>query len=217
MRTRRSRTPGLRAAGPALLLCVLLALPSAAAAQSSAAEGGAPSPDAAPRPGDAGAPGDGRIDGFWGFPWGADSAEVVRRMGPPISVSRIGSGEKVFAYTPVYLGRDGYLYLRLADGTGLVGGSWEPMTSDCTGMMRRLVRSTKRAHPRVPARTDGDVRGGLRRDLCEAAMEDSVWLEVRWEDGAGNRLRVLSTPDRPALRMLGAAAGHGRGEEPDGG
>lgn len=85
------------------------------------------------------------------------------------------------------------------------------MTSDCTDMMRRLVRRMKRAHPRVPTRTRGDLRGRLERDLCVAAMEDSVRLEVRWEDGAGNRLRVLSTPERPALRLLGSAAGHDRG------
>lgn len=91
------------------------------------------------------------------------------------------------------------------------------MTSDCTGMMRRLVRTLKRAHPEVRAETRGDVRGGLRRDLCEAAMEDGVRLEIRWEDAAGSRLRVLATPERPALRMLGAAAGAEGAGDDDGG
>lgn len=83
------------------------------------------------------------------------------------------------------------------------------MTSDCTDMMRRLVRRMKRAHPQVSTRTDGHLRGGLTQDLCVAAMEDSVRLEVRWEDDVGNRLRVLSTPERPALRMIGSTAGDG--------
>ena len=194
-----------------LLLAGVLALGTALAAPGPAAAQ-APGSGEAPLPGGAGPSGDARIDGFWGFTWGADSAQIVRRMGPPLSVSRAGGGDRVFAFTPLFLGRDGYLFLRLADGAGLVAGSWEPMTSDCTDMMRRLVRRMKRAHPRVPARTGGDLRGGLEQDLCVAAMEDSARLEVRWEDEAGNRLRVLSTPERPALRLLGSAAGHG----PDG-
>lgn len=179
-----------------------LLLPAGSSPAAAQASG---TPDRPPLPGDAGDPGDGRIDGFWGFPWGADSARIVERMGPPLSVSDAGDGARVFAFTPLFLGRDGYLYLRLAADRGLVGGSWEPMTSDCTDMMRRLVRTLKRAHPGVSPRTRGNVRGGLTRDLCVAAMEDSVRLEVRWEDDAGNRLRVVSTPERPALRMLGTA------------
>lgn len=164
-------------------------------------------PDRAPRPGMAGEAGNGRIGGFWGLPWGADSTTVVEALGPPLSVSRIGEGLRSFAYTPLFLGRDGYLFLRLAEGEGLVGGSWEPMISDCTGMLRRIVRTMKRRYPDVDHRTAGNVGGGLRRDLCVAAMEDSVWLEVRWEDAAGNRLRVGSSPGRPALRLLGSVAG----------
>lgn len=202
-------------AAPALAALVLLA---ATAASPGGLAGQSGTPADPPLPGEAGEPGDGRIDGFWGFPWGADSARIVERLGPPLSVSDAGGGERVLAFTPLYLGRDGYLFLRLDAGGGLTGGSWEPMTSDCTDMMRRLVRATKRAHPRVATRTRGDLRGGLHRDLCEAALEDSVRLEVRWEDGAGNRLRILATPDRPALRMVGSAGpAAGRGGEGSGG
>lgn len=200
-----TRIVGTLAAGAALLVAV-----GPATAQSG-------TPADPPLPGDAGAPGDGRIDGFWGFPWGADSARIVGRLGPPLSVSDGGGGERVLAFTPLFLGRDGYLFLRLGAERGLTGGSWEPMTSDCTDMMRRLVRTLKRAHPEVPVETRGDLRGGLRRDLCEAALEDSVRLEVRWEDGAGNRLRILSTPDHPALRMVGSAAGRDGEGNGDGG
>ncbi len=200
----------LAAVGAALLAAAAV-LPAPLAAQA------AGTPGDPPLPGDAGDPGDGRIDGFWGFRWGADSARIVERLGPPLSVSDVGDGERSFAYTPLFLGRDGYLFLRLAGEEGLVGGSWEPMTSDCTDMLRRLVRTLKRAHPRVPVRTRGDVGGGLGRDLCEAAMEDGARLEVRWEDEAGNVLRVLSTPDRPAVRMLGSAAGRGEGDDGGGG
>lgn len=195
------------AAARAVALAVVLALPVTVQAQSVG------TPDDPPLPGEAGDPGDGRIDGFWGFEWGADSARIVARMGPPLSVSDLGGGVRTFAFTPLFLGRDGYLFLRLTDGSGLVGGTWEPMTSDCTDMLRRLVRTLKRAHPRVPVRTRGDLGGGLGRDLCTAAMEDGARLEVRWEDEPGNRLRVLSTPDQPALRMVGIAAGRDDGHE----
>ena len=203
------RRPLARAAGALAVAAALLLASEPATAQS------AGTPDDPPLPGQAGERADGRIDGFWGLPWGADSARIVSRLGPPISISE-SDGGRVFAYTPLFLGRDGYLFLRLAGDRGLVEGSWEPMTSDCTDMMRRLVRTLKRAHPEVPAETRGDVRGGLGRDLCVAAMEDSVRLEVRWEDAVGNRLQVLSTPERPALRMLGSA-GDGAGREDDGG
>lgn len=199
------RPPLARAAGT-LAAAALLALAAAPAAGQSPG-----TPDDPPLPGQAGERADGRIDGFWGLPWGADSARIVSRLGRPISVSEARRGGRVFAFTPLFLGRDGYLFLRLTGDRGLVEGSWEPMTSDCTEMMHRLVRTLKRAHPQVPARTRGDVRGGLTRDLCEAAMEDSVRLEIRWEDAAGNCLRVLSTPERPAVRMLGSAAGEAGG------
>lgn len=199
------RSPRTRIAGTVAAAAALLLAAAPAAGQSTG------TPDDPPLPGQAGERADGRIDGFWGLPWGADSARVVARLGPPLSVSEAGRGERVFAFTPLFLGRDGYLFLRLAEGRGLVDGSWEPMTGDCTDMMRRLVRTLKRAHPDVPTETRGDVRGGLTRDLCVAAMEDGVRLEVRWEDADGNRLRVLATPERPALRMLGAAAGRDGG------
>lgn len=198
------RPPLARAVGMLTAASALLLSAAPAAGQSVG------TPDDPPLPGQAGERADGRIAGFWGLPWGADSARIVSRLGPPLSVSE-SDGGRVFAFTPLFLGRDGYLFLRLAEGRGLVAGSWEPMTSDCTDMMRRLVRTLKRAHPDVATETRGDVRGGLTRDLCEAAMEDSVRLEVRWEDAAGNRLRVLSTPERPALRMLGTAAGRDGG------
>lgn len=149
-----------------------------------------------------------RIAGFFDVPWHADSAEVVERMGPPISVARAGDGMRIFQYTPWFLDRDGFLGLWLEDGRGMVGGSYEPVVGDCTRMLQQMVRELNRRHRGLSATTRGDVGDGpLEKDLCLAAIEDSARLTVTWEDAAGNRIQVGSRPGRPALLMSATVAG----------
>jgi hypothetical protein len=160
----------------------------------------APGPGAGPAEGLGGAPG--RVDGFWGLPWHADSAAVAEKLGPPITAGRHDGRLRMFVYTPLYLGRDGFLQLWLHDDRGLLAGTWEPMTSDCTGMLRRLVRETREAHPGVPSRTEGRVtRSMMGSDICVAAMEQGASVTVIWEDPRGTRIAVGTTPRAHKLRM----------------
>lgn len=148
------------------------------------------------------------IAGFFDVPWHADSAEVVERMGPPISVARAGDGVRIFHYTPWFLDRDGFLGLWMVDGRGMVGGSYEPVVGDCTRMLQQMVRELNRRHRELSPATRGDVGDGpLEKDLCVAAMEDSARLTVTWEDAKGNRIQVGSRPGRPALIMSATVAG----------
>lgn len=198
----RSRLAAL-AAGAAL---VLGSLPAAAQTSDRAeAPGGeqpgpvadAPSPDSTPG-----------IVGFFGVPWHADSSAVVEAMGPPISVARVEDGLRIFNYTPWFLDRDGFLALWIEEGEGLVHGSYEPVVSDCTWMLRQMVHELNRRHRSLSATTRGDVgEGVLEKDLCLAAMEDSARLTVTWEDAAGNRIQVGSSPGSPALLMTATSAG----------
>lgn len=143
-----------------------------------------------------------RIEGFWGVAWGADSAAVAERLGAPITVGRAEEGLRYFVYTPLYLGRDGFLQMWLHEEDGLVGASWEPMISDCGDMLRRLVRATRRAHPGVASRTEGrmtsDMLGG---DLCMAALEKGAAVTVVWRDAEGTEIRIGTTPGSHKLRM----------------
>lgn len=149
-----------------------------------------------------------RIAGFFDVPWHADSAEVVERMGPPISVARAGDGVRIFHYTPWFLDRDGFLGLWMAEDAGMVGGSYEPVVGDCTRMLHQMVRELNRRHRGLSPATRGDVGDGpLEKDLCLAAMEDSARLTVTWEDAEGNRIQVGSRPGRPALIMSATVAG----------
>lgn len=196
----------------AALLCVagLTAGATAAPAQSSGeADAGLPADtadpaDPSPEAGPAGPPdgSTGRIDGFWGVAWGSDSAAVAGRLGTPITVGRVGEGLRYFVYTPLFLARDGFLQMWLDEEDGLVGASWEPMISDCGDMLRRLVRSTRQAHPEVPSRTEGRMTPEmLDGDLCMAALEKGAAVTVVWEDAAGTELRVGTTPGSHKLRM----------------
>lgn len=157
----------------------------------------------------------GRIAGFWGVPWGADSAGVVRQLGDPIVVGTARQeGMRVFTYSPALLGHSGFLSLWVHRERGLLRGVFEPYVDDCTDMLRRLVRELKRRYPDVPVRTEGRVpEGGLGGDLCVAAMDETAAVSVVWEDAEGHRLRVGATPGRPALRMTGTA-GDGPPPEP---
>lgn len=149
-----------------------------------------------------------RIAGFFDVPWRADSAEVVERLGPPISVARAGDGVRIFNYTPWFLDRDGFLGLWLEEDRGMVGGSYEPVVGDCTRMLRQMVRELNRRHSGLSSTTRGDVGDGpLEKDLCLAAIEDGARLTVTWEDEEGNRIRVGSRPGRPALIMSATMAG----------
>lgn len=148
------------------------------------------------------------IGGFFGVPWHADSAAVVERMGPPISVAREEDGIRIFTYTPWFLDRDGFLALWLEEGKGMVHGTYEPVVGDCTRMLRQMVRELNRRHRELSPSTRGDLGAGrLRKDLCLAAIEDDARLTVTWEDAQGNRVQVGSSPDRPALRMTATSAG----------
>lgn len=189
---------------------VMAASPPDAAAQSpeaspapgsaDAAGGGRAARSAGPAEGADDAPG--RIDGFWGLGWRSDSAAVAERLGPPITVGRQGDGLRFFVYTPLYLGRDGFLQMWLHEEEGLVGASWQPMTSDCGGMLRRLVRATRREHPEVPSRTEGRVTPEmLGGDLCVAALERGAAVTVVWRDSAGTEIRIGTTPGSHRLRM----------------
>lgn len=168
--------------------------PADTAARAPVAPGAGPSgpPDGSPA----------RIDGFWGVPWGADSAAVAERLGAPITVGRAEEGLRYFVYTPLYLERDGFLQMWMHEEDGFVGASWEPMISDCSDMLRRLVRATKQTHPEVPSRTEGrmtpEMLGG---DLCMAALEKGAAVTVVWEDGAGTEIRIGTTPGSHKLRM----------------
>ena len=149
-----------------------------------------------------------RIDAFFDVPWHADSAEVVERLGPPISVARTEEGIRIFSYTPWFLDRDGILALWLEEGKGMVHGSYEPVVGDCTRMLRQMVRELNRRHRGLSPSTRGDLGpGGLQKDLCLAAIEDGARLTVTWEDPAGNRIQLGSRPDRPELLMTATAAG----------
>jgi len=162
--------------------------------------GPSPGPGAGPAEGRGGAPG--RVDGFWGLPWHADSAAVAEKLGRPITAGRHDGRLRKFVYTPLYLGRDGFLQLWLHEDRGLLAGTWEPMTSDCTGMLRRLVRETREAHPGVPSRTEGRVtRAMMGSDVCVAAMEQGASVTVIWEDPRGTRIAVGTTPEAHRLRM----------------
>lgn len=181
-----------------------------AAAQAPDASEAPGTPEATPPPGGDRGPGPaegpddapGRIDGFWGLGWGADSAAVADRLGPPITVGREDDGLRYFVYTPLYLERDGFLQVWLHEDRGVVGASWEPMISDCSGMLRRLVRATRRQHPEVASRTEGrmtpEMLGG---DLCMAALERGAAVTVVWEDTAGTEIRIGTTPGSHKLRM----------------
>lgn len=194
-----------------LLVVALVALgsPGDAVAQSSDHGVGSPAEAHASAPVDPGAgPAEGpdaapaRIDGFWGVSWGADSAAVAGRLGRPITIGRGGDGLRYFVYTPLYLGRDGFLQMWLHEDRGLVGASWEPMISDCGDMLRRLVRATREVHPDVPVRTEGRMtRDMLGGDLCVAALEEGASVTVVWEDSAGTQIRVGTTPGSHKLRM----------------
>lgn len=204
--TRHGRTAFLVLAGAALP--ALAAAPAPAAAQAPDPSGSRDAPsDAVPA-----ADSTPRIAGFFDIPWHADSADVVEHMGPPISVARVQEGLRIFNYTPWFLNRDGILALWMEDGDGMVHGSYEPVVGDCTWMLRQMVRELNRRHPRLSPSTSGDVGrgGGLRKDLCLAAIEDSARLTVTWEDPAGNRIRVGSRPGRPELLMTATAAGWDR-------
>lgn len=203
--TRHGRASLIALAGTALLATT--APPATAAAQAPDRSGSVDTPPD-PVPGADSTP---RIAGFFDIPWHADSAAVVELMGPPISVARVREGLRIFNYTPWFLNRDGILALWIQERNGLVHGSYEPIVGDCTWMLRQMVRELNRRHPRLSPSTNGDVgRGGLRKDLCLAAIEDSARLTVTWEDPAGNRIRVGSRPDRPELLMTATAAGWDR-------
>lgn len=185
--------PGAEAAAQATSGPEIASTPEAAPAE-------APDPGAGPAEGADGA--SARIDGFWGVAWGADSAAVARRLGPPITVGRGGEGLRYFVYTPLFLRRDGFLQMWLHEEEGLVGASWEPMISDCGDMLRRLVRATKDVHPDVPVRTEGRLtRDMLGEDLCVAALEEGASVTVVWEDGEGTEIRLGTTPGSHRLRM----------------
>lgn len=144
--------------------------------------------------------------GFWGVPWGADSARVVEELGPPIVAGK-RDGRRAFSYTVFHLGRDGFLEMWLDGEEGLVGGAYEPVVDDCTDMLRRMVREIRRRHPEIEPRTYGRVaEGGLRRDLCASAVAREAAIEVVWEDGGGHQVRLGSAPGRPALRLTVLAA-----------
>lgn len=190
---------------PTALAAALLfaAVPPAAAQTPDRSDAPAP-PAAAGVPADS-APG---IPGFFEVPWHADSAEVVERLGPPLSVARVEEGLRIFNYTPWFLDRDGILALWLEEGEGMVHGSYEPVVGDCTRMLRQMVRELNRRHRGLSPSTRGDLGpGGLQKDLCLAAIEDSARLTVTWEDAAGNRVQVGSRPGRPELMMTATAAG----------
>lgn len=193
--------------GLAACLCACLALlpaPRAAAQSPSSSPASPADAEAEAEAGVAEAPGDagGRIDGFWGLGWHADSAAVAEALGPPITVGEQGNGLRFFVYTPIHLGRDGFLQLWLHRDRGLVGGTWEPVTSDCSGMLRRLVRDTKDRHPEVPSRTEGAVtRDMLGGDICVAAMDEGAAVTVVWEGAEGTEIRIGTTPRSPKLRM----------------
>lgn len=182
----------------AACLAVVPAMPAAAQSPSPTAPGEDGPTGAAESPADDA----GRIDGFWGLAWHADSATVAARLGPPITVGEVGDALRFFVYTPLYLGWDGFLQLWLHREQGLVGGSWEPMTSDCSTMLRRLVRATKERHPQVPSRTEGAVtREMLGQDICVAAMEKGAAVTVVWEGTGGTEIRIGTTPRSHKLRM----------------
>lgn len=205
----RRRIARAAALAAGLAAAVALASPgSPAAAQSPGGAPDAPADTAARSPGPGSGPAEGRggapghIDGFWGLPWHADSATVAGKLGPPITAGRKGDGLRMFVYTPLYLGRDGFLQLWVHDRRGLVAGTWEPMTSDCSGMLRRLVRETKRVHPEISVRTEGSVRRGmLGQDVCVAAMEQGASVTVLWEDPDGVRIAIGTTAESHKLRM----------------
>lgn len=150
--------------------------------------------------------GDGRIDGFMDLSWHADSAKIVRKLGPPIAITRRKSGYSIFSYTPMFLSRDGFLNLWVDPELGLLRASYEAVTTRCTDYMRQIIRELRRRHPRVPSRTQGNVRlERLRKSLCSAAVEDGAELATVWTDRDGNLLWVGAGPKDPALRMVGVA------------
>jgi hypothetical protein len=192
--------PGLAAS---LCACLVL-VPAVPAAAQSAPPGSSAPAEADTAAGVAEAPEDvaGRIDGIWGLGWHADSAAVAAALGPPITVGEQADGLSFFVYTPVWLGRDGFLQLWLHRDRGLVGGTWEPVARDCSGMLRRLVRATRDRHPEVPSRTEGAVtRDMLGGDICVAAMEKGAAVTVVWEGTDGTEIRIGTTPRSPKLRM----------------
>ncbi len=149
---------------------------------------------------------DGEIDGFMGFSWHADSADVAAVLGIPIAVSHRKSGYRVFTYTPMFLERDGFLNLWMHPELGLLRASYEAITSRCTEYMRRIVAELRSRHPRVPSETRGNVRlERLDKSLCTAVLDDGAQLSVVWTDRHGNRLRVGAGPKDPALRMVGTS------------
>lgn len=143
------------------------------------------------------------IPSFWGIEWHADSAAVAERLGPPILAVERRAEMRVFVYTVFQLDRDGFLHLWIRDGEGLVGGSYEPVVDDCTGMLRRMVDLVKQRHRGVPYATRGGIRASARgQDVCRAAMDGEADFAVEWRDGAGNRIRVGASPGTPGLRMI---------------
>lgn len=202
--------PALAALAAAAVLAIS-AVPPAAAQAHERPDGreGRQDPAGSAAGGAAGAPDStGRIGGFFDVPWHADSAAVVEKLGPPISVARTDDGLRIFHYTPWFLDRDGFLALWLAEGEGMVHGSYEPVVGDCTRMLREMVRELNRRYRELSPSTRGDLGGGgLRKDLCLAAIEDGARLTVTWEDASGNRIRVGSGPERPALLMTATSAG----------
>lgn len=168
----------------------------------------ATTPIDASRETDAAAPArfDGEIDGFMGFSWHADSADVAAVLGIPIAVSHRKSGFRVFTYTPMFLDRDGFLNLWMHPELGLLRASYEAITSRCTEYMRSIVAELRSRHPRVPSETRGNVRlERLDKSLCSAVLDDGAQLSVVWTDRHGNRLRVGAGPRDPALRMIGTS------------
>lgn len=163
-----------------------------------------PTPAREPGPAAVAGAGDGRIDGFMDLSWHADSAEIVRKLGPPIAITRRKSGYSIFSYTPMFLSRDGFLNLWVDPELGLLRASYEAVTTRCTDYMRQIIRELRRRHPRVPSHTQGNVRlERLRKSLCSAAVEDGAELATVWTDRDGNLLWVGAGPKDPALRMVG--------------
>lgn len=147
---------------------------------------------------------DGRIEGFMGLRWHADSASIVAEMGEPIAVSKRRSGFIVFSYTPMFLQRDGFLNLWVDPEMGLLRASYEAVTDECTDYMRTIVAELRHRHPRVPSEIRGNVDlNRLDKSLCTAVLDDGATLTMVWTDRQGNRLRVGAGPKDPALRMVG--------------